>query len=149
MNDPASSFYDDLSEHYHLIYNDWRLECESQAKAIDSIIRKVLGRVMPEILDVTCGIGTQVLGLADLGYVVEGADFSHQAVVRAKREAQAMDSQFRFSRLMSAKSRVSCAVSMTWSFPAKTLCRIFFRIRTYAVHSLKCADVWYLAGLVS
>ena len=41
------------------------------------------------ILDVTCGIGTQALGLASKGYNVVGADISEGALARARKEAEA------------------------------------------------------------
>jgi 2-polyprenyl-3-methyl-5-hydroxy-6-metoxy-1,4-benzoquinol methylase len=38
------------------------------------------------VLDCACGIGTQALGLAALGYAVEGTDISPRAVERARQE---------------------------------------------------------------
>ena len=45
------------------------------------------GDAASEILDVSCGIGTQTLGFAGLGYVVTATDLSSQEVNRAKQEA--------------------------------------------------------------
>lgn len=42
---------------------------------------------MSEILDVSCGIGTQAIGLAKLGYYVTGSDLSHEEIQRAAQEA--------------------------------------------------------------
>ncbi len=39
------------------------------------------------VLDCSCGIGTQAIGLAKLGYTVHATDLSPAAVERAKREA--------------------------------------------------------------
>ena len=40
------------------------------------------------VLDVTCGIGTQSIGLAAQGYEVKASDLSTEEVERAKREAK-------------------------------------------------------------
>ena len=41
---------------------------------------------MSEILDVSCGIGTQAIGLAKLGYDVTGSDLSYEEIQRAAQE---------------------------------------------------------------
>jgi len=40
------------------------------------------------LLDCSCGIGTQAIGLARQGYFVTGSDLSPQAIWRAQREAE-------------------------------------------------------------
>jgi SAM-dependent methyltransferase len=49
------------------------------------------------VLDVACGIGTQSLGLAALGYDVAASDLSAAAVERARREAEARGLRISFS----------------------------------------------------
>lgn len=49
------------------------------------------------LLDVSCGIGTQSLGLAGLGYEVTASDLSAESVERAKREAEARELSISFS----------------------------------------------------
>ena len=39
------------------------------------------------MLDCACGIGTQALGLAAVGYEMEGSDISSGEIDRAQREA--------------------------------------------------------------
>ena len=57
--------------------------------------RDVLARLLPtpangkRILDCACGIGTQAIGLAMLGFRVEGSDTSVASITRARREASA------------------------------------------------------------
>lgn len=80
-------FYDELSAFYHLIYPDWEASIAAQAQSLDAIIRRCWGEHTRRILDVSCGIGTQCLGLAALGYRVTGSDVSEKAVARARREA--------------------------------------------------------------
>ncbi|MDZ7723663.1 MAG: class I SAM-dependent methyltransferase [candidate division KSB1 bacterium] len=53
---------------------------------IDSVIREMWG-AMHEVLDVSCGIGTQALGLSTFGYDVTASDLSPEEVDRAKQEA--------------------------------------------------------------
>lgn len=85
------AFYDDLSEDYHLIYEDWWESATRQARALDRILADRLGTGPFRILDCTCGIGTQALGLAQLGHRVTGSDLSSVAVKRARREAAERD----------------------------------------------------------
>ena len=58
-----------------------------QAAALDAIIRTHVGPPPRSILDVSCGIGTQALGLAALGHAVRASDLSSAAVERARLEA--------------------------------------------------------------
>jgi SAM-dependent methyltransferase len=83
----AETFYDPLSPFYHLIFPDWEASIARQATDLDRIIREFWGEAVCTILDVACGIGTQALGLAALGYVVTASDLSEAAVARARQEA--------------------------------------------------------------
>ncbi len=83
----VEKFYDDFSDYYYLIFEDWQAEREYQAHVIDSLIKSALREPFPSILDVTCGIGTQSLGLAKLNYKVTGLDISSRAVQKAKEHA--------------------------------------------------------------
>lgn len=81
-----SDFYDDLAPFYHLIYPDWNASIDRQAACLDALIK---GRCpdASAVLDVACGIGTQALGLAAMGYDVTASDLSPGAVERARVEA--------------------------------------------------------------
>jgi glycine/sarcosine N-methyltransferase len=89
MGDETRSFYDALADDYHLIFADWQGSMRRQAAALDRIIHEQLGSGPRTILDCACGIGTQAIGLALLGYRVHATDFSPAAVARAEREAAA------------------------------------------------------------
>ena len=82
-----SEFYDQLAPFYHLIYPDWNASVERQASTLDAVIKE---RTLDAhtVLDVACGIGTQALGLAALGYDVTASDLSPASVDRARVEAQ-------------------------------------------------------------
>lgn len=87
-DDAVGRFYDDLASHYHLICHDWDAAMTRQAAAISAILRRESGNGRGlSVLDCTCGIGTQSLGLAKLGYHVTGSDLSAGAVQRARAEA--------------------------------------------------------------
>ena len=87
----TSAFYDELSGFYHLIFADWQASIERQARALDSIIRSEGGPELHTILDCSCGIGTQSIGLAARGYEVAASDLSPAAVERARLEARQRD----------------------------------------------------------
>lgn len=92
-----ADFYDDLSRYYHLIYQDWEASIARQAEVLDRIIREEVRRPAHRLLDVSCGIGTQSLGLAELGYKITASDLSAESVERAKREARARGLSISFS----------------------------------------------------
>lgn len=76
-------FYDALADDYHLIYPDWDTSLRRQGVALHALI----GRDGAEVLDCSCGIGTQAIGLALCGHRVIGTDLSVRAAARAAQEA--------------------------------------------------------------
>ncbi len=84
----TSAFYDELCCYYHLIFADWQTSIDRQAGALDSVIRSEGGPELHTILDCSCGIGTQSLGLVARGYEVTASDLSPAAVARARLEAR-------------------------------------------------------------
>ena len=95
MKDPVE-FYAGLAPLYHLIYPDWAASMERQAAMLDSLMREVWGNVS-RVLDVSCGIGTQAIGLAKLGYTVTASDLCPEEVGRATCEAAARGVSVSFS----------------------------------------------------
>lgn len=81
------TFYDDLADFYDLIYRNWAESRERQGVAIDGILKRELGRPPEQVrvLDVACGIGTQAIPLAQLGYSVVARDLSVGAVQRLRQ----------------------------------------------------------------
>jgi glycine/sarcosine N-methyltransferase len=86
-------FYEELAPDYHLLFDDWWSSAKYQA----GVISKLLGPPPRRVLDVASRMGTQALGLADLGYEVEGRDLSPALVERAAKEAEARGLPVRFS----------------------------------------------------
>lgn len=85
----VAEFYDQLSPFYHLIYADWEASIPRQAGILDGVIRELWNGRIVTVLDSACGIGTQAIGLAALGYRVTASDVSSAAVERAGKEAVA------------------------------------------------------------
>ncbi|MGD1216867.1 class I SAM-dependent methyltransferase [Streptomyces krungchingensis] len=79
----VARFYDELADDYHLIYPDWDASTRRQGEALDALI----GMEHAQVLDCSCGIGTQAIGLALHGHRVTGTDLSPRAAARAAREA--------------------------------------------------------------
>lgn len=84
-----ADFYDALTPYYHLIYPDWQASIARQGRALEGIMRSLGEPPLRTVLDAACGIGTQSLGLAALGYEVTASDLSPAAVTRARQEAVA------------------------------------------------------------
>ncbi|WP_263102211.1 class I SAM-dependent methyltransferase [Kitasatospora sp. DSM 101779] len=87
--DPLAGFYDGLAADYHLIYADWEASVRRQGAALDVLLADRLGAGPADVLDCSCGIGTQAIGLALRGHRVVGSDLSAVAAARARREAAA------------------------------------------------------------
>lgn len=109
MKNTIHSFYDSLSEDYHLIYNNWDKSIYKQSKILSSIIENHSKISAKTILDCTCGIGTQSLGLSNMGYKVHGTDISEKSIKRAKFEAKkrGLTIQFEVADLLALGTKVS------------------------------------------
>ncbi|MPM55332.1 Glycine/sarcosine N-methyltransferase [bioreactor metagenome] len=84
----AENYYDELAAYYKLMYVDWEKSVHRQASALDKILKEYGIDHSASVLDAACGIGTQCLGLAELGYAVTASDLSAEEVNLAKIEAQ-------------------------------------------------------------
>src|SRR5215468_9042236 len=92
----VADFYNRVSPFYRLIYPDWDASVQRQSFELDSVIREVWGGRVKTILDATCGVGTQALGLAGLGYDVTASDISPTSLDRAKEEATRRNLSIKF-----------------------------------------------------
>ncbi|MDR9857122.1 class I SAM-dependent methyltransferase [Paenibacillus sp. VCA1] len=90
MRESVIQFYDDLAENYHLIFQDWNKTILRQAEILSKLIRSKLAEPRKDVLllDCSCGIGTQAIGLAMEGFKVTATDISPVSVERAKKEAE-------------------------------------------------------------
>lgn len=78
-------FYDELSEDYHLIFDSWEDAIKRQALILKGIITEYAKPDALTVLDCACGIGTQAIGLASLGYQVCAAQTSAQKLLSGPR----------------------------------------------------------------
>jgi len=90
-------FYDRMASLYHLIFQDWDASIERQAAQLAGIIQDRWGAEAKHILDVSCGIGTQAIGLGKRGFLVTASDLSEGAISRAKVEAKRRGVEIDFS----------------------------------------------------
>jgi SAM-dependent methyltransferase len=91
-----NGFYDELAPLYHLIYQDWDASIVHQGKQLSALI-KAEWPGSHKVLDLSCGIGTQSIGLAQQGYSLVGSDISPKAVRRAQQEAGSRNTSVEFS----------------------------------------------------
>lgn len=92
MSSSTQVFYDNLSEAYRYIFPDWLSSTLRQGKTLDSFL-EVLGffPAKHSLYDCTCGIGTQVFGLAQYGWQVHGTDLSPKSIELARTYRQEFD----------------------------------------------------------
>ena len=92
----AQTFYDDLADDYTALHADWPTSVRWQGEALDKLIRSELGDARQAVLDCSCGIGTQAIGLALRGHDVLATDLSPASIVRARHEAASMGAALTF-----------------------------------------------------
>jgi SAM-dependent methyltransferase len=83
------AFYDSLAPDYHRIFADWDASIARQAAVFGRLLQDGVGPGPHRVLDCSCGIGTQAIGLALAGHRVVGSDVSPVAAARATAEAAA------------------------------------------------------------
>jgi glycine/sarcosine N-methyltransferase len=96
MPNKIEEFYEELADYYHLIYEDWDRSIARQATTLNGLLASELGNKPLKVLDCACGIGTQSIGLAQLGHHVVASDLSHAAVRRGEKEARQRNLQIQF-----------------------------------------------------
>ena len=94
--DITQSFYDNMASQYDKLFLDWEATTYEQARILDGIISdNGFGRDA-KILDCACGIGTQAIGLARLGYDITASDISDGELAEAKEMAERVGVRIRF-----------------------------------------------------
>lgn len=81
------TFYNSMASQYDKLFFDWKMTTNEQAKLLDKIFQNNGYDPQSRILDCACGIGTQAVGLASLGYCVTASDISSGALVEARKRA--------------------------------------------------------------
>ena len=107
----TQTFYDDMATQYDKLFADWQATTREQAVILDRIFRSRGFDRGARVLDCACGIGTQAIGLAALGYRVTASDISEGEL----RQAQARSAQ---NGVEIAFHRADfCALSQVFSRP--------------------------------
>ena len=90
------TFYDNLATQYDKLFLDWNATTQEQAVILDRIFQNYGFDSSAEILDCACGIGTQTIGLAAMGYAITGSDISQGELAEARERAQKKNLQISF-----------------------------------------------------
>lgn len=94
--DIAQTFYDSLASHYDKLFMDWNAATHEQAVILDRIFQSNGIDRCASVLDCACGIGTQSIGLAGLGYSVTASDISDSELTEAAKRAAEHGVEIRF-----------------------------------------------------
>lgn len=89
-------FYDDMASQYDKLFLDWKKTTEDQAVFLDGLFRNKGFDTCASVLDCACGIGTQAIGLARIGYNVTASDISEGEIAEARKRAQKNGVDIRF-----------------------------------------------------
>ena len=85
--DITQTFYNNLASQYDKLFSDWEETTKEQAIILDKIFASCGFDRTAKILDCACGIGTQAIGLAALGYNVTASDISDAELEEARKRA--------------------------------------------------------------
>ena len=83
----TQTFYNNLATQYDKLFLDWQATTREQAVILDRLFAECGFDKSARILDCACGIGTQAIGLAAIGYHVTGSDISDGEIAEAKERA--------------------------------------------------------------
>ncbi len=92
----TQKFYDNLASQYDKLFLDWKSTTHEQAIILNKIFEENGFDHTAHILDCACGIGTQAIGLACLGYNVTASDISNGELSEAKIRAANANVKIRF-----------------------------------------------------
>ena len=93
------SFYDNLATQYDKLFLNWQATTREQAVLLDGLFARQGFDRSARVLDCACGIGTQVIGLAALGYDVTASDISEGELAEARNRAAANQVQVAFAQV--------------------------------------------------
>ena len=109
--DITQTFYNNIASQYDKLFLDWQVTAHEQAELLNDIFQKDGFDRHAQILDCACGIGTQAIGLASLGYDVTASDISSGELAEAKKRAKENHLEIRF------KQADFCALSEAFGEP--------------------------------
>ncbi len=109
--DIIQTFYNNLAAQYDKLFLDWQATTHEQAAILDRIFQDSGFGHTAQVLDCACGIGTQAIGLAALGYSVTASDISDGELAEAGERARKNGVKIRFEHAD------FCALADTFSEP--------------------------------
>ena len=89
-------FYDKLATQYDRLFLDWQSATREEADILNRLFTEYGFDKTASVLDCACGIGTQSIGLASLGYRVTASDISDGELAEAKKRAEKNSVKIRF-----------------------------------------------------
>ncbi|MBQ4531256.1 MAG: class I SAM-dependent methyltransferase [Lachnospiraceae bacterium] len=84
----TQTFYNNLATQYDKLFLDWQATTREQAEILNKIFENNGFDHTAKILDCACGIGTQSIGIATLGYNVMASDISEGELAEAEKRAR-------------------------------------------------------------
>ena len=106
--DIIQTFYDDMAAGYDRLFQDWQASVREQAQILDRLFVQAGFDRGAHILDCACGIGTQAIGLAALGYRVTASDISDRELAEARRISADFPRAFPSSSISSSPWTTPC-----------------------------------------
>ncbi|WP_019003595.1 class I SAM-dependent DNA methyltransferase [Succinimonas amylolytica] len=94
----TQTFYDSMAAQYDRLFLDWQAATREQAEILDRIFSGFGFGRDATLLDCACGIGTQAIGLAALGYRVTASDISAGELAEAAGRAEKNGVGIRFEQ---------------------------------------------------
>ena len=94
--DITQTFYDNMATQYDKQFLDWQTTTLEQAAILNKLFINSGFDKTARILDCACGIGTQAIGLATLGYAVTASDISDGELAEATERAEEKGVKIRF-----------------------------------------------------
>ena len=94
--DITQTFYNSLASQYDKLFFDWQATTKEQALILDRLFADSGFDRTARVLDCACGIGTQAIGLAALGYAVTASDISDGDLAEARARAEKNGVSIRF-----------------------------------------------------
>jgi len=91
-------FYNNLATQYDKLFLDWQGTTREQAEILDKIFVSNGFGLTANVLDCACGIGTQAIGIAALGYQVTASDISDGELAEAEKRAKENRVKIRFEQ---------------------------------------------------
>ncbi len=92
----TQTFYDNMAAQYDKLFLDWRAATREQALILNGIFSGCGFGTGARMLDCACGIGTQAIGPAALGYPVTASDISSGELAEARARAESESVTIRF-----------------------------------------------------